>query len=109
GTFDPHRLWDGEPLNGHRVIVRCLHGLGDAIQFLRYAAALRQIVAELVFEVPPRLLDLAPLIEDVDRAVSWGKYAPDAPVMWDKQIEVMELPYYFRTKLSDLPLAEKYV
>jgi ADP-heptose:LPS heptosyltransferase len=30
-------------------------------------------------------------------------------VKWQKQIEVMELPYYFRTTLSDLPLAEEYI
>ena len=38
---DRHRLWRGESISGKRVIVRCLHGLGDAIQFLRYAEKLK--------------------------------------------------------------------
>jgi hypothetical protein len=29
-------VWDGSPLNGKRVLVRCYHGLGDTIQFIRY-------------------------------------------------------------------------
>ena len=35
GAPDPHRFWNGESLRGKRVMVRCLHGFGDAIQFLR--------------------------------------------------------------------------
>ena len=30
-------IWDGTPLTGKRVLVRCYHGLGDTIQFIRYA------------------------------------------------------------------------
>ena len=55
GKPDPHRFWQGEDLNGKRVIVRCLHGYGDAVQFLRYAPLLRRMVSRLIIEVPPRL------------------------------------------------------
>lgn len=109
GAFDPHRFWDGEPLDGMRVIVRCLHGLGDAVQFLRYAERLRYAATQLVIEVPPALLDLAPCIRGVEKVVSWGECAPRSPVAWDKQIEAMELPYYFRTTLGDLPVATNYL
>ena len=30
-------VWRGEPLAGRRVLLRCYHGLGDTIQFIRYA------------------------------------------------------------------------
>src|SRR4051812_17360053 len=33
-------IWNGEPLDGRRVLVRCYHGLGDTIQFARYVPAL---------------------------------------------------------------------
>src|SRR3954447_8338840 len=32
GKLDPYRLWDGLPFDGKRVLIRCLHGYGDAIQ-----------------------------------------------------------------------------
>ena len=31
-----HLRWDGTPLEGRRVLVRCLHGLGDTLQFMRF-------------------------------------------------------------------------
>src|SRR5262249_16717049 len=43
GAPDPNRMWNGESLQNRRVIVRCLHGLGDTIQFLRYAPRLRNL------------------------------------------------------------------
>lgn len=109
GAYDPHRFWDGESLEGKRVIVRCLHGLGDAVQFLRYSKRLRDLASELVIEVPPALMELAWHIEGVDRVITWGQCSPGGYLHWDKQIEVMELPYYFRTQLKELPIAQNYV
>jgi len=109
GGDDPHRLWTGESIEGRRIIVRCLHGFGDAIQFLRYAPRLRNFAAEVTYEVPPALFELAPYIDGVDSVVTWGRLAPVSPTFWDTQIEVMELPYIFRTEIRDLPIAEQYV
>jgi len=109
GTLDPHRFWNGQPVDGKRVIVRCLHGLGDAVQFLRYLPRLEARAASVVVEVPPALLELAPFIDGVRHVVTWGDRAPLEPPAWDVQLEVMELPYLFRTTLDDLPIAENYL
>jgi hypothetical protein len=109
GGPDPQRMWTGESLKDRRIIVRCLHGYGDAIQFLRYAPRLRGLAAEVTYEVPPALYELAPYIEGVENVVTWGRLAPVNPVSWDTQIEVMELPYIFRTEICDLPIAQNYV
>lgn len=106
---DPHRFWDGQPIDGRKVIVRCLHGLGDAIQFLRYMPRLRARASSVVVEVPPGLYQLASCIEDIGEAITWGKLAPSVPVHWDVQMEVMELPYIFRTSLYELPIASNYL
>ena len=55
-----HRQWNGKPLSGRRVSAVSVHGLGDAIQMLQYAKALRTITARLAFRVPTALLPLAP-------------------------------------------------
>jgi len=109
GGADPHRMWTGESLKDRRIIVRCLHGYGDAVQFLRYAPQLRSLAAEVTYEVPPALYELAPHIEGVENVITWGRLAPVVPVQWDTQIEVMELPYIFRTEAGDLPIAQNYV
>lgn len=109
GLPDFHRLWDGMPLNGRRTILRCLHGLGDAVQFLRYAPRLSRLVGALSVEVPPEMVELAHLFSGVSYVVSWENVTQGKPPAWDSQIEIMELPYLFRTELRDLPIAENYL
>ena len=52
---DSNRFWDGKSLRGKHVIVRCLHGLGDTIQYIRYVPQLRRQVATLTIETQPAL------------------------------------------------------
>lgn len=106
---DPHRFWQGESLSGKRLMLRCLHGLGDAVHMLRYLPRLRSICASVTLEVPPRLLPLAPYFAGADRVITWGEQAPAEPPVWDVQVEVMELPYLFRTTLADLPIETLYL
>ena len=105
GAPDPHRFWTGEDVRGRRVMLRCLHGLGDAVQFLRYAPLLRQRAASLTVQVPPALLDLAPCFDGVDEVITWEEREP----AWDLQVEITELPYLFRTRMEDLPIASRYL
>ncbi len=106
---DPHRFWTGESITGKRVIVRCLHGFGDAVQMLRYAPQLRAQAAGVTYEVPPRLYALAPHFAGVEDVITWGGQAPPEPPTYDLQLEVMELPYLFRTTIADLPIATQYL
>ncbi len=55
GQPDPHRFWDGRPFAGRSVLMRCLHGLGDTIQFCRYAPLIRSEAKTLVIEAQPAL------------------------------------------------------
>lgn len=103
---DPHRLWNGEPMAGKRIIVRCLHGFGDAIQFLRYAPELARLASHLILEVAPALIPLAPFLRGPHEIITWGPEAPSTPPRCDVQIELMELPYLFRSTLDSLPPAD---
>ena len=105
---DPHRFWDGTSLVGKRVIVRCLHGFGDAVQMLRYAPKLAATAKSVVWEVAPRLVELARCFAGVEQVITWGEPAPALAREYDAQVEVIELPYLFRTALADLPIAERY-
>lgn len=105
GAPDPHRFWKGESVRGKRVIVRCLHGLGDTVQLLPLLARLHRIAAHLILEVPPSLLDFARLTAAADQIITWGEAAPAQPPQWDVQLEITELPLFFRIRQRDLPLA----
>ena len=109
GAPDPHRFWDGRPLEGQRVILRCLHGFGDAVQLFRFLPRLRAVASHLTVEVPPRLLEIAPYFDGMGDVITWGEQAPAQPPVWDTQIEVMEVPYLLRVGGEDLQPTRGYL
>ncbi len=106
---DPHRFWDGSSWRGQRVMLRCLHGFGDAIQFLRYAPLLKAQAADLTVECAPHIAPLLRLFPGPDRITTWGPDAPAEEPAWDLQMEIMELPYAFRSTLETLPRSVPYL
>lgn len=100
----PHRLDD---LAGKRVLLRCEHGLGDTIQFIRYAAPLRRIAAQIIAHVQPRLVPLVRRLPEIDRVFTWNEPWPRGE--YDCEVEIMELPYLFRTTLDTIPREVPYL
>jgi hypothetical protein len=99
GNPDPHRFWDGQPFANRRVLIRCLHGLGDTIQFIRYAPLIRKHARSLTVEAQPTLKSLVEQADIADHVITWGDAEPD----WDQQIEIIELPRIFRTTVRSVP------
>jgi hypothetical protein len=108
GAPDAHRLWDGQPFTGRHVMLRCLHGLGDAIQFIRYSPSIRAEARSLVVEVPARLMSLIANVAGVDEVISWEVPRSHEP-HWDQQIEIMEVPRAFRTTCDSVPNRRPYL
>jgi pentatricopeptide repeat protein len=105
GKPDPHRFWDGRPLDGRNVILRCLHGLGDTIQFIRYAPWIRQRARSLIVEAQPLLKALIAHSDLADYVMTWGEPEP----FWDQQVEVVELPRIFQARLDSIPAEVPYL
>ncbi len=94
-----HLRWDGTPLVDRVVLVRCEHGLGDTLQFMRFLPQLR--ARQLHFMVQPPLVDLlrgAPGLGEV------RNYWTDDPLPpHEVDVEVMELAYALRMRMEDVP------
>jgi hypothetical protein len=105
----PHmrRVWDGTPVAGTRVLVRCYHGLGDTIQFARYIPVLRGIAQSVTLQAQESLAPLIQSIAGIDRILSLHERAED--VDFDVELELMELPYIFRSNLATIPAAVPYL
>ena len=88
------RIWRGEKLDGRCVLVRCYHGLGDTIQFVRFAKPLRAIAREVLICAQPELLELLRGVEGVDQLYPLHDGTPDA--RYDVDIEIMELAHALR-------------
>ena len=101
------RLWDGRPVDGRRVLVRCYHGLGDTLQFIRYARLLRSRAAEVIVWAQPALLPVLQGVAGVDRWLPL--HDGDVGVDYDADIELMELPHIFRTALDAVPSDVPYL
>src|SRR5215217_5457902 len=101
------RVWNGAPVAGKRVLVRCYHGLGDTIQFIRYAPLLKEIAAEVIVWTQPSLIPLLRSVRGIDRLLPLHDGAPE--VGYDVDIELNELPYLFRTTLATVPADVPYI
>ena len=94
GERHVQRIWRGETLADRRVLVRCYHGLGDTIQFVRFAKPLRQTAREVLLWVQPELLELLRGVEGVDQLHPLHDGTPD--FAFDVDIEIMELAHALR-------------
>lgn len=108
GLPDEHRFWEGEAVDGRRVMVRCLHGFGDAVQMLRFLPRLRERAEGMVVQVAPGLVELARCLPGADQVVTWTREGEREPA-WEVQCEVMELPYVLRVGTEELPAAKGYL
>jgi hypothetical protein len=100
-------VWDGSPLHDRRVLIRCYHGLGDTIQFIRYAPAVRVVASSVTVWAQPALLPLLGTVGGIDRLLPLHDGSPG--IEYDVDIEVMELPYAFRTTLATIPASVPYL
>jgi hypothetical protein len=87
-------IWRGQPLADRRVLVRCYHGLGDTLQFIRFAAPLARIARSTLYWVQPVLLDLVARVAGVQRVLPLHDGVPDCE--YDVDIELMEVPHALR-------------
>jgi hypothetical protein len=100
-------IWNGASLHGKRVLVRCYHGLGDTIQFIRYIPLLKTIAAQITVWAQPSLIQLLSTTGEIDRMIPLHDGTPDCD--YEADVEVMELPYVFRTTIETIPSRIPYL
>jgi len=99
-------LWLGvESLKDTTVLLHSEQGMGDAIQFSRYAKLVAGRGANVVMEVPRSLVGVFESLEGVGTMVSRG----DALPKFDYQTPLMSLPLAFGTTLESIPQTERYL
>jgi hypothetical protein len=99
-------VWDGSPLEGKRVLIRCYHGLGDTINFVRYAPLVKSIAKEVMVWAQPELLPLLKTMEGIEKLLPLHDGTPETD--YEADIELMELLHYFRTTLQTIPANVPY-
>jgi hypothetical protein len=102
----PQPYWRGQaPLEGKTLLLYSEQGLGDTLQFCRYAALAKAAGANVILEVEAPLVRLLSTLEGADLVLEKG--APLPP--FDLHASLMSLPLAFGTRLDTVPAKIPYL
>ncbi len=101
----PRPLWDGGPLEGKRILLHAEQGLGDAIQFVRYARSLVELGAEVLLACHHRLLPLMRLQPYLAEVFEFKNNIP----AFDVHAPLMSVPGILKTTLESVPYDVPYL
>ncbi len=99
--------WDGSLLNGKTILLYAEQGLGDTIQFIRYAPLVREQrgAGRIIVQCERAVTKLVRTVQGVDEVV-----LPDAPLPpFDTHSAIVSLPMHLRTSLQTIPARVPYV
>lgn len=97
--------WDGSALGGKRILLWSEQGLGDTVQFIRYAELVKQRGGEVLFECPPPLVGLLRSCRGIDRLIVEGEPLPP----FDVHLPILSAPFRFGTTLVTVPTNVPYL
>lgn len=99
-------LWLGnESIAGKRLFIHSEQGLGDTIQFGRYAASCAAQGATVILEAQKSLLSLLATLKGPTELLAKGANPPP----FDYQIPIMSLPLALKTTLNTVPASTSYL
>jgi hypothetical protein len=109
---DGHRLqkmsaprWLGQAIPEKTILLHSEQGLGDTLQFIRYALLVRERCGRLIVQCHKPLQKLLAQCPGIDELV-----AGDAPLPeHHAQLPMMSLPRVFGTQVEDVPRDVRYV
>lgn len=95
----------GSSLRGTTILLHAEQGLGDTIQFSRYARLVKEMGARVLLEVPAALTGLLSTIEGVDAVIERGSPLP----AFDHHCPLLSLPLAVGTRLATVPFPGPYL
>jgi tetratricopeptide (TPR) repeat protein len=99
-------LWLGdEPIAGKLLLLHNEAGLGDTLQFCRYAKLAAARGATVLLEVQPSLVGLLADLEGVSQVIPAGSTLPS----FHFHCPLMSLPLAFNTTLDTIPASQSYL
>jgi tetratricopeptide (TPR) repeat protein len=99
-------LWSGkESLREKTILLHAEQGLGDTIQFCRYARVLQEQGATVLLEVQPPLRSLLLGVQGASRVFSSGEASPP----FDYHCPLLSLPLACDTDLLTIPSSQGYL
>lgn len=101
----PSPRWDGTPAPGTTLLLVCEQGLGDAIQFIRYARLLAGRGFHIVVEAPAELVRIVATVQGIERVIRRGDPLPPHAY----HCHLLDLPALCVAPASALPATVPYL
>ncbi|WP_373537654.1 tetratricopeptide repeat protein [Microcoleus sp.] len=98
-------LWDGSDLQGKTILLHAEQGLGDSIQFIRYAAIVKNKGGRVIVGCYPQLQRLFATVDGIDLLIVRGEPLPE----FDVQVPMLSLPYVLGTTVETIPANTAYL
>lgn len=98
-------LWDGSPLEGRTILLDAEQGLGDTLQFIRYAPLVQQRGGRVIAVCQKPLMQILSSCPGIDRLVAQDEPTPD----FDVYAPLLSLPKLFGTTLETIPANIPYL
>lgn len=99
-------LWLGiESLNQKTILLHSEQGLGDTIQFCRFAPIISELGANVVLEVQPELTELLKSLPGKVKVLEKGAALPH----FDYHCPLMSLPFALSTDINSIPRNVPYL
>jgi Tfp pilus assembly protein PilF len=97
--------WTGDGLDRRSILLVAEQGLGDTLQFIRYASVVKQLGGRVVVACAQSLIRLLTRCPGVDHVVDWDSPLPDC----DVHAPLLSLPAILRTTLATIPAEIPYL
>jgi hypothetical protein len=97
--------WDGSSLAGAAILLHAEQGLGDTLQFNRYAPLVKERGGFVIVECPATLLPLLATCAGIDQLITYGTALPS----FHTHAPLMSLPRLLGTTLETIPVAVPYL
>jgi tetratricopeptide (TPR) repeat protein len=101
----PVLLWGGEPLDGRTILLHAEQGLGDTLQFVRYAPLVKARGGRVLVEFPRPVVRLLETCPGIDRVIPRGDPLPP----FDVHAPLMSLPALLGTTPETIPATVPYL
>jgi tetratricopeptide (TPR) repeat protein len=101
----PQPRWNGQPLDGQTILLHAEQGLGDTIQFIRYAPLIKAFDGIVLVCCQKLLVRLLATCPGIDQIVAAGEELPP----FDVHLPLLSAPGVLGTTLETIPANVPYL
>ena len=105
GSRSSSPAWRGEPLADKTLLIQAEQGLGDTVQFCRYAKLAKELGAKVILQVQDRLSQFISTLDPDISVVPGSNIAPDC----DYHVMLLSMPAILRTREDLIPRPVAYL